>query len=239
MTGIDLKWQWQWQWQWMEKKKKKKLEGVMGKSCVAVAKMVVAVAVAKVVVAGWQQWQWQSGCGTRVAVVASVSVCQYQLQHMAPNNLYVVINKKSIRELANIQYPSAAPAILPLPRPNHHHSNRADLLYPTVPLPPSHCHSPRHYRLPSKLPDIHCHCHFSSHPLYFLQNSPISLNIHIHTPKPPSFEPPRSALSNGATATLPLPLPEPLPLNLCGGSGMRCDFIGGARNGAARGLFFY
>jgi hypothetical protein len=30
--------------------------------------------------------------------------------------------------------------ILPLPRSNYYHSNRLDLLYPTTPLPPSHCH---------------------------------------------------------------------------------------------------
>jgi hypothetical protein len=34
--------------------------------------------------------------------------------------------------------------ILPLPRSNRYHSNRLAPLYPTVPLPPSHCHSPCH-----------------------------------------------------------------------------------------------
>jgi hypothetical protein len=38
----------------------------------------------------------------------------------------------------------ASLSILPLPRSNLYHSNRIDLLYPTVPLPPNHCHSAPH-----------------------------------------------------------------------------------------------
>jgi hypothetical protein len=86
-------------------------------------------------------------------------------------------------------------------------NDRTDLLYPTVPLPPSHCHSPSHTHPVSqpvrkatkkkvnfsdqhKLPPSHRHIH--SHTLNFIP-----------------FEPHRSPLSNGATATQPLPLPEP------------------------------
>jgi hypothetical protein len=45
--------------------------------------------------------------------------------------------------------------ILPLPPSNRYHSNRTDLLCPMVPLPPRHCHSPRHYH-PCNHP-YHCH----------------------------------------------------------------------------------
>jgi hypothetical protein len=38
--------------------------------------------------------------------------------------------------------------ILPLPHSNYHHSNRLDLLFPTVPLPPGHCHSLSHCHQP-------------------------------------------------------------------------------------------
>jgi hypothetical protein len=39
-----------------------------------------------------------------------------------------------------------SPSILPLPRTNSYHSNRLDLLYRLVPLPPNHCHSPPRHR---------------------------------------------------------------------------------------------
>jgi hypothetical protein len=73
-------------------------------------------------------------------------------------------------------------ATQPLPMPLWFQNDRADLLYPTVPLPPCHCHSPCH---------CHRHCHCS---IFFtrLKTSPIF---------PPKFQ---LATTN---SILPLPLP--------------------------------
>jgi hypothetical protein len=73
-------------------------------------------------------------------------------------------------------------ATQPLPLPLWYQNDRADLLYPTVPLPPCHCHSPRHCHR-------HCHC----------------LSI-LHDPKIPNFP------SNFQPATTNSILPLPLPL---------------------------
>jgi hypothetical protein len=45
--------------------------------------------------------------------------------------------------------PTISRLILPLPCHIWYHSNRPDLLFPTAPLPPCHCHSSYRYRVPT------------------------------------------------------------------------------------------
>jgi hypothetical protein len=69
------------------------------------------------------------------------------LKHVA---LYATLSKSALflNPISNAHFQTTTTLpILPLPRSFYHHSNRLDLLYPTVPLPPSHCHSPRHCHL--------------------------------------------------------------------------------------------
>jgi hypothetical protein len=88
-----------------------------------------------------------------------------------------------------------------------HHSNRAAPLYPTVPLPPNHCHSPCHcLLLRSALPPIHRHFFIFAN---FPKNRHISLDTATATVIFPPFEPHCSPLSTRATATQPLPLCQP------------------------------
>jgi hypothetical protein len=61
--------------------------------------------------------------------------------------------------------------MLPLPPSTRYHSNRTDLLFPTVPLPPRHCHSPRHCH-PCNHP---YHCHF-----YLFSFKPLQLCPYCH-----------------------------------------------------------
>jgi hypothetical protein len=77
--------------------------------------------------------------------------------HCHPNNHFFFLSLSIFsRFLLNFQS-IATLSILPLPRSNLYHSTRLDVIFPTVPLPPNHCHSP-------------CHCHPNNH-FFFLSLS--------------------------------------------------------------------
>jgi hypothetical protein len=76
--------------------------------------------------------------------------------------------------LRNCTIAAVCGAVLPLSLSNDHHSNRTDLLYRLVPLPPSRYHSPRHCHPVTatqprpdcaqspKLPQLGQYCHYHS-----------------------------------------------------------------------------
>jgi hypothetical protein len=64
--------------------------------------------------------------------------------HSQTHNVSLFFQKKSIKKSKIQTYlqTTVSPSILPLPISNRYHSNRLDVLYPTVPLSNNHCHSP-------------------------------------------------------------------------------------------------
>jgi hypothetical protein len=95
--------------------------------------------------------------------------------------------------LRNCTIAAVCGAVLPLSLSNSHHSNRTDLLYRMNPMPPSHCHSPRHCHLATaslstlnyaKSPKLHqlsqyCHCQVDSNTIRTALTSSIDWS-HCH-----------------------------------------------------------
>jgi hypothetical protein len=126
-----------WQWQWQVAEKNGPNPSSIGRDmivCVAVGGY-VAVAVA---VAGWQLGQtlmpWILG-------FFFFFYRRYAHQH------YFLQTPTLPLPLFFLLPTTISHLILPLPRSYLYHSNRTELLFPTVPLPPCHCHSLFHCRL--------------------------------------------------------------------------------------------